>query len=77
MCADGQSALRTRSGSNWLPDGCASFCKAILAMRAGIETAMVRSGFGVLIFNLLGHLGFEIYPKNWHRLPIQDRYWFI
>ena len=46
-------------------------------MRAGIETAMVRSGFGVLIFNLLGHLGFEIYPKNWHRLPIQDRVWFI
>lgn len=26
--------------------------------------------FGMLIFNTLGHLGYEIYPRWWHRIPI-------
>jgi Delta7-sterol 5-desaturase len=27
-------------------------------------------GLGVVLFNVIGHLGFEIYPKNWHKWPI-------
>jgi sterol desaturase/sphingolipid hydroxylase (fatty acid hydroxylase superfamily) len=27
-------------------------------------------GLGVTLFNVIGHLGFEIYPKNWHKWPV-------
>lgn len=27
-------------------------------------------GLGVVVFNVVGHLGFEIYPRNWHKWPV-------
>jgi Delta7-sterol 5-desaturase len=27
-------------------------------------------GLGVVLFNVIGHLGFEIYPRNWHKWPV-------
>jgi Delta7-sterol 5-desaturase len=34
------------------------------------EIPLAIFGFGVIFFNVVGHLGFEIYPKNWHKWPI-------
>ncbi len=34
------------------------------------EVPLAIFGLGTIIFNVLGHLGFEIYPKNWHKWPI-------
>jgi Delta7-sterol 5-desaturase len=34
------------------------------------EISLAIFGFGVIFFNVVGHLGFEIYPKNWHKWPI-------
>jgi Delta7-sterol 5-desaturase len=27
-------------------------------------------GIGNLLFNIIGHLGYEIYPANWNRIPV-------
>jgi Delta7-sterol 5-desaturase len=32
--------------------------------------SVVIFGLGVTFFNVFAHLGFELYPKNWHRWPI-------
>lgn len=32
--------------------------------------SLVAFSLGVTLFNLLGHMGFEIYPRTWHRWPI-------
>lgn len=34
------------------------------------DSALIVFGFGVTIFNVIGHLGFEIYPKTWHKWPV-------
>jgi Delta7-sterol 5-desaturase len=34
------------------------------------EIPMIIFGLGVVLFNVIGHLGFEIYPKNWHKWPV-------
>jgi Delta7-sterol 5-desaturase len=32
-------------------------------------TALAIYGFGQIAFNVIGHLGYEVYPANWNRLP--------
>jgi Delta7-sterol 5-desaturase len=34
------------------------------------EIPLTIFGLGVVLFNVIGHLGFEIYPKNWHKWPV-------
>ena len=34
------------------------------------ESIPVVWGLGMLIFNVIGHLGYEIYPSSWHRIPL-------
>jgi sterol desaturase/sphingolipid hydroxylase (fatty acid hydroxylase superfamily) len=31
--------------------------------------ALAVYGFGQIAFNVIGHLGYEVYPANWNRLP--------
>jgi Delta7-sterol 5-desaturase len=31
-------------------------------------TALAVYGFGQIAFNLIGHLGYEVYPANWNQL---------
>ncbi len=31
--------------------------------------AIAVYGFGQIAFNVIGHLGYEVYPANWNRLP--------
>jgi Delta7-sterol 5-desaturase len=33
-------------------------------------TAMAVYGFGQIAFNVIGHLGYEVYPASWNRLPV-------
>jgi sterol desaturase/sphingolipid hydroxylase (fatty acid hydroxylase superfamily) len=32
--------------------------------------AIAIYGFGQIAFNMIGHLGYEIYPANWNSLPV-------
>jgi Delta7-sterol 5-desaturase len=32
--------------------------------------ALVIYAFGNLLFNMIGHLGYEVYPANWNRIPV-------
>lgn len=32
--------------------------------------ALAVYGFGQIGFNVIGHLGYEVYPANWNRLPV-------
>ncbi|MFM9851408.1 MAG: sterol desaturase family protein [Sphingomonadaceae bacterium] len=32
-------------------------------------TALAVYGFGQIAFNVIGHLGYEVYPANWNRMP--------
>jgi Delta7-sterol 5-desaturase len=32
--------------------------------------ALAVFGMGNLLFNLIGHLGYEVYPANWNRIPV-------
>lgn len=34
------------------------------------ESSLIVFSLGVVYFNIIGHLGFEIYPKSWHKLPV-------
>lgn len=43
---------------------------AMLAVLPWHPAALAIYGIGQIGFNLIGHLGYEIYPANWNRLPV-------
>jgi sterol desaturase/sphingolipid hydroxylase (fatty acid hydroxylase superfamily) len=32
--------------------------------------ALAAAGFASILFNVVGHLGYEVYPRGWNRIPV-------